>query len=69
MTAAAAQVPRDYLQLHRDGFGKASVSQLGCRNDHDAAAAETFYLRVEAMANQIGQGIETFAAHACGRTL
>jgi hypothetical protein len=69
VTAAAAQVPRDDLQLHLDGFGKTSVSQFGGRNDHNAVAAETFYLRVKAMANQIGQGIETFAAHGCFRTL
>lgn len=66
VTAAAAQVPRDDLQLHRDGFGKASVSQFGRRNDHNAAACETFNLCVEAMANQIGHRIETLAAHSHG---
>lgn len=65
---AAAQVPRDDLQLHRDGFGKASVSQFGCGDDHNAVASETFNLCIEAMANQIGEGIETFAAHAMIRT-
>jgi hypothetical protein len=62
-------MPRDDLQLHRDGFGKASVSERGRWHDHNAVASETFYLRVEAVANQIGKGVETFAAHGCVRTL
>jgi len=67
--AAAAQVSRDDLQFHRNGFGKASVSQFGCGDDHNAVASETFNLCIEAMANQIGQGFETLAAHGYVRTL
>jgi hypothetical protein len=63
VTAAAAQVPRDNLQFHRDGFGIASVSQTRSSDDDNAAASETFDLRIKAMANEIGESVETFAAH------
>jgi histone H3/H4 len=67
--AGAAQVPRDNLQFHRDGFRKASVSETRSSDDANAAACETFNLCVEAMTNQIGHRVETLASHNNSRTL
>jgi hypothetical protein len=66
--AGAAQVPRDNLQFHRDGFRKASVSETRSSDDDNAAAPAAFNLRIETMSDQIGDSVETLASHRRRRT-
>jgi hypothetical protein len=67
--AGAAQVPRDNLKFHRDGFRKALVSETRSSDDDNAAAPAALNLRIETMPYQIGHRVETLASHDIIRTL
>jgi hypothetical protein len=60
---------RDQRKLHRDRLGETLIAQPGRRDDHHAAAATAFNLRIETVADQIGDSVETLASHGRGRTL
>lgn len=53
---------RDQRKLHRDRLGETLIAQPGRRDDHHAAAATAFNLRIETVADQIGDSVETLAS-------
>jgi hypothetical protein len=68
MAAAAPQVLRNHLELHRNRPGETLIAQLRCWNEHNSAAPAAFDLRVEPMPNQIGDRVDALHSHKVGRT-
>jgi hypothetical protein len=68
MSAAAPQVARDDIELHRYRLRKALITKASGRDDHDTAASAALDLRIEPMPNQIGDRVETLHSHARPRT-
>ncbi len=63
MTAAAPEVLRNHIELHRNRLGETLIAQIGRGDQNETAASAAFDLRIEPMTNQIGDCVDTLHSH------